>query len=403
MKFFFFFLLGCFLFFSYCFSQETQSQEQQKEFDAKKNFFAVFLQLEGLGSILGSGLQYTTKNKQEFLIGGGVAERKQQAFGATTKIPLFQNFFLSGSIFQAENLKIPSTYTRGSEEANLFYSKTSLSGTILGGGYDWKLSPQNQLKFSLALGVIEQQFDGFLDKNFQTIQIESNLGDLNSALTNYGITYSFQQYPEKILPERGWRLYSKIANSTQTTNTLYSGTSKTDYALDLHIPLLKSLYLVPRFFQSTVKVVQLKLPDRTELEKHFEKLCSPDTGSDCNLLKEKLITNLSQHNKYGTATPLGGTDLIRSAPLFRYKGSLTKYSALEIRYPFYLGKTLLEPVIFIEQGRSYDPEVAEQDDSLLQANGVELRFHLSSELAYKILWASSEQNKAVQVNVDSTW
>ena len=173
--------------------------------------------------------------------------------------------------------------------------------------------------------------------------------------------------------------------------------------MDLHIPLLKSLYLVPRFFQSTVKVVQLKLPDSTELEKHFEKLCPPDTGSDCNLLKEKLITNLSQHNKYGTATPLGGTDLIRSAPLFRYKGSLTKYSALEIRYPFYLGKTLLEPVIFIEQGRSYDPEVAEQDDSLLQANGVELRFHLSSELAYKILWASSEQNKAVQVNVDSTW
>ena len=45
MKFFFFFLLGCFLFFSHCFSQETQ-----KEFDAKKNFFAVFLQLEGLGS-----------------------------------------------------------------------------------------------------------------------------------------------------------------------------------------------------------------------------------------------------------------------------------------------------------------------------------------------------------------
>ena len=100
MKFFFFFLLGCFLFFSYCFSQETQSQEQQKEFDAKKNFFAVFLQLEGLGSILGSGLQYTTKNKQEFLIGGGVAEREQQAFGATTKYLCFKTFFFLGVYFK---------------------------------------------------------------------------------------------------------------------------------------------------------------------------------------------------------------------------------------------------------------------------------------------------------------
>ena len=383
---------------TFCLAQETKTGEK---------IFAVPLKLEGIGNILGAGLQYETKQGNEFIIGGGVAERGQKGYGVSAKIPLSQSVFFSGSLFSASDLKIPSTYTRGSEEADLFYSKTSLSGTILGAGYNFEISPKNQFNFTFSLGSVEQQFHGFLDENFQEIQTKGNLGNLNSTLINYGITYSFQQYPKKVLQERGWRLYSKIANSTQTTNTLYSGTTKTDYALDLHIPLFRSFYIVPRVFQSTVKVVQPKLSDVSSdfkensdanvLEKHFN-IC--DTTCD---LETKLITNLSQHNKYGTATPLGGTDLIRSAPFFRYKGSKTEYSALEIRYPFYFGKVLLEPVVFVEQGRSYDPEVIGQDDSLIQASGVELKFHLSEDLVYKILYAHSEQHQALQLNVDSSW
>ena len=353
---------------TFCLAQESKTGAK---------IFAVPLKLEGIGNLLGIGLQYKTKQGNDFLVGGGIAEREQKGYGVSAKIPLSKSIFFSGSLFSASDLKIPSTYTRGSEEADLFYSKTSLSGTILGAGYNFKITPKNQFNFTFSLGSIEQQFHGFLDENFQEIQIEGNLGDLNSALTNYGISYSFQQYPEKILPERGWRLYSKIASSTQTTNTLYSGTTKTDYALDLHLPLFRSFYIVPRFFQSKVKVVQPKLSEANVLEKHFN-ICN----ATCDL-ETKLITNLSQHNKYGTATPLGGADLMRSAPFFRYKGSKTEYSALEIRSPFYFGKVLLEPVVFVEQGRSYDPEVMGQDDSLIQASGVELRFHLSEDLAIK--------------------
>ena len=318
MKFFFLTFLGVF-FFSICFFQEIQSQEKQKQKqkqevkDSSTEIFAVPLNLEGFGIILGVGFQYKAQAQQEFIIGGGIAEREQKGYGAVAKISLSKNIFFSGVLLKAEGLKIPSTYTRGSEEASLFYSKSSLSGSILGGGYNFEIFPKNQFNLTFSLGSIEQQFHGFLDENFQEIQTEGNLGNLNSTLTNYGLTYNFQQYPEKILTERGWRLYSKIASSTQTTNTLYSGTTKTDFTLNLHIPLFRSLYMVPKFFQSTVVVIEEQESSPDSLRTHF-KICDPN----CEL-EDKLVENLSQHNKYGTATPLGGAEFIRSDPFFRYK------------------------------------------------------------------------------------
>ena len=103
---------------TFCLAQETKTGEK---------IFAVPLKLEGIGNILGAGLQYETKQGNEFIIGGGVAERGQKGYGVSAKIPLSQSVFFSGSLFSASDLKIPSTYTRGSEEADLFYSKTSFS------------------------------------------------------------------------------------------------------------------------------------------------------------------------------------------------------------------------------------------------------------------------------------
>ncbi len=373
----------------------------------EKNFFAVPLKLEGLGVVLGAGFQYKSELEKEFIIGVGIAERKQSAWGTLVKIPLpLGKSFISASLFQAQDLKIPSTYTRGSKKAELFYNKTSLSGLIFGGGVDFDLTTRNKLKLNLSFGTIEQQFKGFLTEDFQEIKISNNLGNLNSNLQNFGISYSFQQYPEKVLPERGWKIYSQIKSSTQKTNTFYSGTTKLDYALDIHIPLFRSLYIVPRFFYGTVSVVQPEVSDvsgENGLKTHFRDLC-PTDAFECDSLETNLVKNLSQHNKYGTATSLGGSQFLRSEPLFRYKGSKTEYSALEIRYPFYLSKTLMEPIFFVERGRSYDQQVKTQDNSFIVVNGIEYRFHISEELIYKIVYAVSNRGEiAFQLAVGSTW
>ena len=65
----------------------------------------------------------------------------------------------------------------------------------------------------------------------------------------------------------------------------------------------------------------------------------------------------------------------------------------------------MEPIFFVEKGRSYDPQIREDGErDFILVKGIEYRFHISKELTYKIIYAQSNRNKiAFQLAVGSTW
>ena len=99
---------------------------------------------------------------------------------------------------------------------------------------------------------------------------------------------------------------------------------------------------MPRVFYSAATVTQAKESNAAGLKSHFiatsdEMGCNSNTESQgCKDLVNKLAENLAAHNKYGTATPLGGSDQLRSFALFRFKGSRVRIYLIRIALSFFL-------------------------------------------------------------------
>jgi hypothetical protein len=218
------------------------------------------------------------------------------------------------------------------------------------------------------------------------------------------VDYKYKQLGENNYQKRGWQFFSKLRNSLQSTNTVYSATLVTDLDISGYIPLGR-FYFVPRVFYSRAQVTDKKETDEARLREIFEVQCasSEADNSVCEDLKNKISRNLSRHNRYGTASALGGISQLRSESILRYKGSQTQYQAMEVRYLFEAGKFLMEPLLFWERGSSFDEEVEEQERDFVVSRGLEYRIHLTKELVYKIVYAESDRNKAWQLSVASPW
>ena len=392
---------------------------------AKETTFRILpvpLYLEGMGSILGVALQYQTERKSEIVIGGAAAEHDQRASrydqrasGLYSKLAIKDDIFLFGAMLKAKDLKLPSSYTRGTTrgtDAKLYRTVVDLDARALGTNLGFQLAAKHRLQVNFSLNLIDQKFAEFLDQDFNEVAGSEVIYASTLKLTSQvlSLAYSYQEKEKKDLANQGWKFLSQITRTSQTSNTWYSGTQKLDYNLVAHLPIFKSVYLVPRVFYSAATVTQAKESNVGVLRSHF--IATSDDVASCNShqesqgceeLVDKLAKNLAAHNKYGTATPLGGSDQLRSFALFRFKGSRSEYTSLELRYPFFYKKFKMEPSLFIEQGRTFDPNSSERKKEFIKVYGLEYRFVLSESLVYKALWAESETANAFQLAVDSAW
>lgn len=385
------------------FGMQTQAQTESQT--KENSFLVVPLRIEGIGLLIGVAYRRQAEQK-EILVGAAGAENNQRGAGLYYKSNLSDDSFLFGTLFQGKELKIPSTYTRGTGSAQTYHTQIDISAFSGGMGFNFDLSNSNNLKLNLSFGFLTQQFNSFLDENFEDVSGLNDIyiGDLALTNLNFNFVYSYQQNPEGVFTERGFKIYSQLKNQLQTSNTFYSGTAKIDFNLDFHIPIVDSLSLVSRSFYSRSSVTQAKLTDEEKIRELFAINCvNSQEAQNCDDLVDKLVTNLAAHNEYGTATPLGGTDYLRNYSILRYKGSTSEYYAVELRYPFYVKKLLMEPLLFTEQGRAFDPNSTVAQKNFINVVGFEYRFHLSEDLSYKILAAKSAEKQTYQLAIDSSW
>ena len=367
------------------------------------SWVAAPLRIEGIGNILISAYQWEYSKKQSFLFGGGIASNNQNIVGAnsTTKI---NNATLTGSFFSG-SFKTPSTYTRGTQKAPLFFISTRLNGVQFSSSLKKKLSKKNEWNFSYSFVHTTQNFGDIFNKNYKEIPdlTSIHLSKFDSLINRISIQYNYAKQGNDTYQEIGWRFFTKIQGGLQDTNTLYSGTFVTDLESAFYIPFWK-FYLIPKVFFSRAQVTSGKTDDKTKLRELFKIQCEDNSAQNlqnCENLGNKLVDNLARHNRYGTATPLGGIAQMRSESILRYKGSQTDYQAIELRYPFQKKKLVMEPVLFWEKGRSFDQDNLEDEKKYITSQGIEYRFHLSQEIVYKILYATSKQNTAWQLAVGS--
>ncbi len=365
------------------------------------------LRIEGFGNILVGGYQIQTSKNQELLVGGAVIQRVQQIAGVNAKQKINKNLELTTSIFQATRLKIPATYTRGTKFAPLYFSDISLQGLQIGGKFTKKFLQKNKWQLSFNLINTEQKFHQFLDEEYQTLlDLQSiYVGTFASILQQFSLKYEYQEQPQSNYQERGWQFFIEVKQNLQTTTTVYSDTLVTDLDTAIYIPLY-SIYFVPRIFYSNAKVIKKKESNKQELAKIFDIKCKNSlvqTTQNCQSLEDNLTTNLASHNRYGTASPLGGISKLRSESFLRYKGAHTEYQSLEVRYLWKKNTLLMEPVIFWERGRAFDKDSSKQKQLFVTSNGLEYRFHLPADLTYKVVYAQSQRNKVLQLSVASVW
>ena len=362
------------------------------------------LRIEGIGNLLVIGYQWQQPTN-DFLIGSAIGERSQNGFGANLKHK-FANFNFIASFFLANQIQIPTTYTRGSAPAPLFYVNSYIQGLQIGADLGRQLTVSSHLELSLNLFNTKQDFKDILDENHNSIPtLESIfLGRFVSTLKQLSLGYNYKQLGANNYIQRGWQFYTRMKNSHQTTNTIYSETLVTDLDAAIYIPLGK-IYFIPRVFYSKVQVTNQKEDNKEKLEKIFDIRCSNKMQNEqtCEDLKEKITENLARHNRYGTASPLGGINQLRSESILRYKGSQTQYQSVELRYLIATKKIFMEPVLFWEQGRSFDEENIDQERNFIQSHGVEYKFHINENLLYKLIYAQSDRNSAWQISVASIW
>ena len=214
---------------------------------AKETTFRILpvpLYLEGMGAILGVALQYQTERKSEIVIGGAVAEHDQRASGLYSKLAIKDDIFLFGAMLTAKDLKLPSSYTRGTTrgtDAKLYRTVVDLDAVALGTNLGFQLAAKHRLQVNFSLNLIDQKFAGFLDQDFNSVAGSKVIHAGPLMLTNQvvSLAYSYQEKEKKDLANQGWKFLSQITSTNQTSNTLYSGTQKLDYNLVFHLPIFK--------------------------------------------------------------------------------------------------------------------------------------------------------------------
>ena len=142
-------------------------------------------------------------------------------------------------------------------------------------------------------------------------------------------------------------------------------------------------------------------------------VCAP-SDFVCQIAENQRVNNIITTNRYGTATPLGGTDRMRSYPDGRLTGAHAEFVGIELRsnfvqnavpFNYFIWKdvrTSIQLAFFVEAGT-----VAETRDELWKEThtsfGIGARMVTASGSVYRADWAAGDEEAALSLFFYYPW
>lgn len=227
---------------------------------------------------------------------------------AATKVPLFIPTLDADLIYgQADKLEWQTSYTRGSAPGYFVIQKLKLSGYLAKLNSRWF---HERLVVGVGMGKLEAGFKGYEDLDGNLIELpRANLLDVTNEILLVSI--SWNQWDDSADPYKGYAL--KLAANEVTGRVAQSDVRTIDYSAHGALPVTESTSWFFGFSASDASVTKKETSYDTqgEVRTGFNVTCGNLTNAQerarCETLENHLVDFLSEQNKYGAASPLGGS------------------------------------------------------------------------------------------------
>ncbi|OGG99024.1 MAG: hypothetical protein A2600_00860 [Candidatus Lambdaproteobacteria bacterium RIFOXYD1_FULL_56_27] len=216
---------------------------------------------------------------------------------------------------------------------------------------------------------------------------------------------------EVVDPRIGVRMGRKYIPS-KSNIALKSDITVVDTDFNVYIPFFHKDTLVMSGFLSTSQIDRSGVTDEATARVIYNQNCDPTSPfySACKASEDKLVNEFLSYNRYGNATPLGGSNRLRSYPQGRFSAGSTSYQGIEYRFNladdpkevnwFFLGgiQTLFQVAFFAEQGTVSETRSG-LGSNLKSSYGAGLRA-LISGFVYRLDVATGNEGVGVTLFID---
>ncbi len=243
--------------------------------------------------------------------------------------------------------------------------------------------------------------DGNLQTEFDDPSPQSTARTTMSFLIDYTDDY--------LDPRKGIRLELHRSNSPPTSEN-EPDFSVVDKKINLYIPFGDSVVWAFHAMTSDAEVTEAGVTDPDQIANELGLPCY-DT---CTQNEKNLVDRISVERENGSATALGGMNLLRSYSLDRFQGAHSGYFSTELRYnisnevtpfDFWIWKdisTSIQWTVFYDLG-----SVAETQEGLWEESaysvGTGLRMIAGSGYVYRADWATGEEGSNMTVVFAYPW
>ncbi len=187
-----------------------------------------------------------------------------------------------------------------------------------------------------------------------------------------------------------------------------------DYSLLFYQPFSNGDTLVFNLFRSDVHMLSTGATDPAEVLADLGGSACAPSDYTCLIAENQRVSNIITTNRYGTATPLGGMDRMRSYPDGRLSGAHAEFVGIELRSNFAQNavpfnyfiwqdvRTSIQLALFAEAGA-----VAETRDELWKEThtsfGIGVRMLTASGSIYRADWAAGDEEAAFSLFFYYPW
>ncbi len=299
----------------------------------------------------------------------------------------------------------PIFYQRGITSSPKDYLQPKVEGAYKLGQLTYTLFDR-MLEAFYRYGTGNERLLRVLDKDgneYQAIDTKK----YNIRFDAFGLTADYTD--DRLDPRHGVR-FEVARKQNRSQNALTSKYYVMDYNLSAYYPVRKWDTLAFNFFASQAHVTRRGETDYATLQAQAGLGCAQlpagPEQNQCRVTEDDRIRQLQAHNKYGTASSLGGTQRLRSFDGGRYYAGRTVFYGMEYRWnlteertPFdiYIARSVrtnLQLAVFAEQG-----SVADQYDDLWKhrrtSAGIGFRLLLSGIIIRADLSWGTEGNATV--------
>ncbi len=336
--------------------------------------------LAGIGSFYGLGVGLQNLGSSSLDITAAKTAGRLEATGiAIQQFSLFDDAIsLSAAYAQVDQLYFDISYTRGTAHDDPVTQVGKGTGSVF--SIYWKVFEPG-LSFNTTFASWDYQFEDYLThKDEKTIETpDLHLGDLKTSFFINDLVFNLVNSNEN--PTSGFLV--GLNATVMTTNTEFSSTNTANYYINAYLPILENHTWVFRGFGSDVAVSNEKETDadkiKSKLQVDCTKVADADKRKECESLRDNIANYLAAHNKYGTATPLGGNKMLRSYREMRFRGAHTRFLGTEIRFNF-PSKGFIsnyQTALFYEKGTAAD-ETTELEKNYQASYGAAVRITLDN-------------------------